>query len=478
MKNRFKQQTILARYTRFLGLGLAGAAFCLGLLLPQAAMADPGYQLSVNNGPYSGGNTITVTDGTFGAITNVLVGGVQAAITGSGTTWFTITLPATGLAGAKDIVVQTSDNGAITLTGAYTVNPAGKIGTTVYGPFAWTNLASGMNDSVRALVHDGMNLYAGGNFTTAGGVAANYVAKWDSSSGLWTNLGSGMDGTVRALLHDGTNLYAGGDFTTSGGVTVNRVAKWDSSSGSWTNMGNGMNGNVYALSSDGTNLYAGGAFTPDNEAKVAKWDAASGSWTNLVGSWASGTTAYALAHDGATLFAGGYLTHPSDHPNYATARYAFQWSGAGGPWESIGTWMNSTVSAFTLDGESLYAGGTFTMVGGVAANRVGKWDTALHVWTNLGTGMNGSVNALAHDGANLYAGGAFTTAGDMEANRVGKWNAASSSWTNLASSMNNTVNALAHDGTNLYAGGIFSTAGGVDPNTWRNGGRPLSRRQV
>ena len=44
--------------------------------------------------------------------------------------------------------------------------------------------------SVCALAVSGTNLYAGGNFTTAGGVPANYIAKWDGSA--WSALGSGI----------------------------------------------------------------------------------------------------------------------------------------------------------------------------------------------------------------------------------------------------------------------------------------------
>ena len=45
---------------------------------------------------------------------------------------------------------------------------------------------------VYALAVSGTNLYAGGYFTTAGGVTANYIAKWDGSA--WSALGSGMSG--------------------------------------------------------------------------------------------------------------------------------------------------------------------------------------------------------------------------------------------------------------------------------------------
>ena len=47
---------------------------------------------------------------------------------------------------------------------------------------------------VYALVVYDNKLIAGGLFTTAGGVSANYIASWDGSS--WDSLGSGMAGSM------------------------------------------------------------------------------------------------------------------------------------------------------------------------------------------------------------------------------------------------------------------------------------------
>ena len=66
-----------------------------------------------------------------------------------------------------------------------------------------------------ALAVSGSNLYAGGDFTTAGSNAANYIAQWNGSS--WSPLGSGMNSGVFALAVSGGTLYVGGDFTTAGG---------------------------------------------------------------------------------------------------------------------------------------------------------------------------------------------------------------------------------------------------------------------
>jgi hypothetical protein len=77
--------------------------------------------------------------------------------------------------------------------------------------------------SVYALAASGSNVYAGGFFTNAGGIAANYIAKWNGSS--WSVLGSGMNGGVLALALSGSELYAGGYFTTAGGKVSAYVAR-------------------------------------------------------------------------------------------------------------------------------------------------------------------------------------------------------------------------------------------------------------
>jgi formylglycine-generating enzyme required for sulfatase activity len=117
-----------------------------------------------------------------------------------------------------------------------------------------------MNACVHALAVDGSgNLFAGGEFWTAGGNAATNIAKWNGSA--WSALGSGMNYQVYALALDGSgNLFAGGTFEKAGGNAANRIAKWNGSA--WSALGSGMNNFVYALAVDGAgNLYAGGEFT-------------------------------------------------------------------------------------------------------------------------------------------------------------------------------------------------------------------------
>ena len=85
-------------------------------------------------------------------------------------------------------------------------------------------MGGGSYPGVSALAVSGSNVYAGGTFTTAGGSAANYIAKWDGSN--WTPLGSGVSGVVNALAVSGSDLYAGGGFTTAGGRASSSIAAW------------------------------------------------------------------------------------------------------------------------------------------------------------------------------------------------------------------------------------------------------------
>ncbi len=330
----------------------------------------------------------------------------------------------------------------------------------------WTALAAvyGMNRQVLALAVSGTNLYAGGQFTTTGnGTTNNYIAGWNGNS--WTALGSGMGGPVPgmggqvlALAVSGTNLYAGGQFKTAGGSAVKDIARWDGST--WSALGLGVAGaSVNALAVSGTNLYVGGSFTTAGgiaATNIAQWNGST--WSALgpgLGGGFAGTSlgVYALAVLGTNLYAGGNFTTAGG----IAATNVAKWDGSN--WTALGSGMGPTypsVVALAVSGTNLYAGGVFTTANGIAANYIAKWDGSS--WTALGSGLNSTVYTLAASGSDLYVGGNFTTAAGSAANYIAKWDG--SSWTTLGSGLNSPVVALAVSGNYLYAGGYFGTAGG------------------
>jgi hypothetical protein len=335
----------------------------------------------------------------------------------------------------------------------------------------------------------GPALYAGGLFTTAGGVPANHIAKWDGTE--WSAVGSGMGGNTFSpqvnaltLFDDGTGpaLYAGGEFTTAGGVAANRVAKWDPGApGQWSTLGSGIGGDplssVVALTvfDDGTGaaLYAAGDFTTAGDVgvnSIAKWDGTQ--WSALGSGMNDAVFALAVFDDGTgpALYAGGLFTTAGGVPVNRIAK----WDGT--QWSALDRGADDAVYALAVfddgTGPALHVGGNFTTAGDVTVNRIAKWDGTQ--WSALGSGMDGTFStvlalAVFDDGTGpaLCTGGLFTTAGDVAANRIAKWDG--KQWSALGSGMSGTplpkVSALAvfDDGTDpaLYAGGGFFTAGGV-----------------
>jgi hypothetical protein len=328
---------------------------------------------------------------------------------------------------------------------------------------SWAAAGSGMNSAVYAFAVLGSTVYAGGSFITAGDVTnANNVAQWDGTR--WLGLGSGMNGAVFALAVSGGTLYAGGGFAKADGSNAFFVAQWNGSH--WSGLGPGLSTTVKALAVSGGTLYAGGQFkTLRNNASVhlngiAQWNGSS--WSPL-GSGMGGSAPYvsALAVLGDTLYAGGQFTTAGTVTN---ANYIARWDGNN--WLPVGLGMGTQiiadrgyVNALAVSGDTLYAGGAFTLAGGNSANYVAKWDG--NNWSALGLGVGGadpSVSALSASDGTLYVGGGFTTAGGNPANYVAQWDG--NNWSPLGSGMDKAVNALLATNSTLYVGGDFITAGG------------------
>src|SRR5262245_266953 len=140
-------------------------------------------------------------------------------------------------------------------------------------------LGTGTNAPVRALKSyaagsgplQSLNLIAGGEFTAAGGIAANRIAAWSQTAftpGSWSAMGPGFNATVRAIERFNGSTYAAGDFTASGASPLNHIARFDGAN--WQPVGpnavTGVNGTARAMKATSSgvtniNLIVGGDFT-------------------------------------------------------------------------------------------------------------------------------------------------------------------------------------------------------------------------
>ena len=360
--------------------------------------------------------------------------------------------------------------------------------TSDIGGLSTNSTALGLNGPVYELAADASgNLYAAGGFTTAGGVAANHIAKWNGSS--WSALGSGIGDNITAIyalaVDSSGNVYVAGNFTAIGGVAANYIAKWDGTS--WSALGSGIASGylreqpfTLALAVDSSdNVYVGGYFWEAGDVSVnhiAKWDGTS--WSAL----GSGVEdhfyiiedfespyVYALAVDASdNLYVAGNFKIAGG----VTVRRIAKWDGSS--WSALGSGLGgyfSEVKSLAVDASgNVYAAGNFTRAGLLPVNHIAKWNGK--TWLPMGFGLNsGIITALAADSSgNVYAAGAFKRAGLLPVNHIAKWNG--TAWSAMGTGTNGSVSTLVVDDSDtLIAGGYFTTAGGVIANylaAWDN----------
>ena len=326
---------------------------------------------------------------------------------------------------------------------------------------SWSNLGNGTSGTPDGIVLASANykgeIYAGGNFTTAGDIAAGHIAKWDGTG--WQPLLTGTNGPVRAMAVYNNELYVAGNFTVAGGVATYNIAKWNGVS--WDSVGSEFHsGAISALTADTVNniLYAGGTFgvlAGDPGNNIAKWN---GSAWSSVGIGVN-STIRALAMFQGNLYAGGYFTQAGS----VSVQYVAKWNGTS--WSSTYSGFDSWVYALTEYNSELYAGGDFSFASGAYAFSIAK--CAGGSWAPVGGGMATpggprTVYALKVFGSDLYAGGQFKSSGGILTNGISKWNGIS--WSPLGSGINGAslfpaVTTIASDSSGIYIGGGFANTG-------------------
>jgi hypothetical protein len=340
------------------------------------------------------------------------------------------------------------------------------IGTlTSYASANWTPLGAGVDSSVFAVTADGNGgVFAGGQFTTAGGQSARGIAHWNGTT--WSALGSGVASpspSVDSIEVNGSDVYVGGSFDNAGGViNTNGIARWNGST--WSALGTGIDspgGSVFALARSGSILYAGGNFTGIGGVttqNIAQWN---GSAWSALGTGANLTVRAAAVAPNGDLYIGGEFTDVGGVLVSSLAR----WNGTS--WSDVGGGVSFGVSgpspnvfsiAFDAAG-NLYAGGSFDQAGTgpglISANFIAKWDGTS--WSALGNGVDGTVTDLVFDSSGrLYAAyyGNTSSTGDID-----RWDGAT--WTTLPSGADSSINQLAFaTPTTLIAGGGFGEIGG------------------
>ncbi len=402
----------------------------------------------------------------------------------NGTSW---QAAGSGLSSAAVRVYSTGTNvlvgGNFLLAGGLLANGLAAWDGVNWSPIGTPGRINGASSVVNAVAGDGTNVYAGGSFTGIGTAVANYIARFDGTN--WNPMSSGIgigSGTpsIRSIVVNGINVYVGGSFSTAGGSLAPNIAVWNGTG--WQAFGLGPGGVVCSILARPEGVYAAGAALNGSTYSSPFFQMWNGSsWQSVlaynpddtfIDFYVSDTVpgmAAAVAI-GTDIYVGGhfYITwHDENFMNATQCNNIMRFDGTYARIVDLG--LNNNVVAMAALGTDLYVAGPFTTAGSVSANQIAKWNGT--VWSSVGGSVvgNGTVFSLSVNGGNLYASGSFTNMGGVAANRVAVWNG--SSWSALGSGLtiagipSGSGNSVAASGNDVYVGGTFRLAGGK-PSTF------------
>lgn len=358
-------------------------------------------------------------------------------------------------------------------------------------PFTWEVAGSGTDGTVESLDEYNGQLLVSGTFAKSKGaspVELNGIGWYHPSSG-WSTLGTGMVGSsvhAARTLSNG-QVIAAGDFSSAGGVPASGVARWNGSA--WSVMGTGVNRlnetkdvKTIAYVSN-SQVYIAGDFSRVGDAGtplgVAAWNGAQ--WKPLDNFFeAGGPVVYALARSYSTpnptashsIFVAGEFANAAatNSTNILRLEMTFQlvtqrWFSSRNP---LAGGTNGPVYAMAKLGGAgttaqVVAAGNFTSAGGINASNIAIWNGS--AWQALGSGINGPVYALLAQGPNsIIAAGDFTNAGGVAVQNIAMWNG--SAWSAIGNAgTNGPVRSLAwRSAGGFYLGGSFTRLANMPVN--------------
>lgn len=336
--------------------------------------------------------------------------------------------------------------------------------------------------TVNAIAADATAVYIGGSFSTVGpytgffapidSLTGSPLAVYPRVTGYCTHHQCGVEvkSGVYASVPDGYGgWFIGGEFTYVGGLARKNIAhilndgtvdpSWNVAPDTFTGASA-----VYALALSGTTLFAGGQSMDMLALHAATGEALPYKSLHF---WPYGTV-YALAVSGNTLYVGGKISiWMGDKYQYNIAAMDIA-NGSVLSWDpdpkNNGDPYPAEVHSLVVSGNTVYAGGEFTSIGGKTRYHLAELDATSGLATSWNANADDIVYALAVDGTTLYAGGKFTTMGSQDRYFMAALDAATGSATPWNPNPNEEVYTLAVSGNTVYAGGVFTSIGGQARN--------------
>ena len=335
---------------------------------------------------------------------------------------------------------------------------------------AWDPGAGGQ---VRALTVLGSTVYIGGNFHGAGAIngtlARDYLAAVDATTGVATGWAPAANAPVAALASAGSAVYAGGSFTTINSLDPrHHAAAVDASSGATLAWNPDTDQDVLTLAVSGSTVYLGGLFSNLNAGVAAREHAAA------VDAVAGTATPWdpdpdqivrTIAVAGSTVYLGGDFTQvnaiPVTRHHAAAVNDTLTASATGWNPDVSGTRHVDRPRPPRRCTSAATFAGTNAVNGTLTRNHLAAVDPGSGTATAWDPNANGGVQALATSGASVFAGGTFTSLGGQPRRNAAALSTTDGSLTAWAPEPNNVVRALAVSGSTVYLGGQFGGPGAI-----------------
>lgn len=239
-------------------------------------------------------------------------------------------------------------------------------------------------------------LYVGGSFTSAGGEAAPYIAKFTYNVDGWEPLHESveLDDPVNDILVNENVVYFGGQFNSAGNVPNTRnIAAFNVFTSTLSSVGGGIteSGTVYAIEKIGDNLYVGGSNITQAGGSVsfnnlARFNLNTNTWSGLATNFTGGI--YAMTTLGDKLYVGGIFGQVT---NDIQSRGFAYLNTTNDTWVGAGTGVSNTSTAYingmavfsgevnSVQQDFVFVGGGFTTAGGSTAANVASWDAESYI---------------------------------------------------------------------------------------------------
>lgn len=312
----------------------------------------------------------------------------------TGTSWASLSVADIAMTGSESVAaLAVRPDGHLIIGGFF--NNIGPTAASNIGRWDGTSffaMANGFDAPVFAIgIRPDSTVIAGGGFLNSGATPMSRLARWTGTN--WTAMGAGTDGTVLAIHINPLNtnqIFIGGTFSTAGGIACRNIARTNQNGNTYVALGGGIHNDLLIQGSSPSVrtivqfapgvLFAGGFFTSVHTSQmrsIAKWNG--GVWSAITPGLSASVRAIDVDPSGAVLLGGSFTNTPSGAANRVAT-----WSTAG--FGALGQGASDSVHAVKrLHNNDVVIAGSFEQAGGVPAFSVARYSSG--AWSALGSGF-------------------------------------------------------------------------------------------